>query len=128
MQAMECLLEERIPLEKVEYEQTDSLIWRVRLTFGADVIVISVDEDTDTLNVSGRMAPRDPLVDASDNSPWKAAVGKPLLSAWRMINHNNVEDGLQLQFGESVSEPTTTIQMLGVGSTVRFSMVHEVTV
>ncbi len=124
MRELEELLENRVLLKAVEYERTDILIWRVRLTFDTRVVVIGVDEDTDAIVVAGDVAPQDSVVDDTESSPWRTAIGKPLFAAWRMINHNGTEDGIQLQFGETVSDPTTTVQLLAIGSTVQIFAVQ----
>lgn len=109
----------------MEYERDERLIWRIRLGFQGQTVVVGVDEDTDGILLSLGAAPRDPIVDASETEPWRSAIGKPLFCAWLMTNVYGICDGLQLEFAENVSDTHVTLQMIGVGSTIQLCGVQR---
>lgn len=125
MRTIETLIEERTPLDSVEYERDEHQVWRTRLRFGDATFVIGVDEDTDAIMLSEQAAPRDPIADVSNKSPWRLATGKPLFSVWRMTNDKGADDGLQLSFAETARDAPTIIQLIAIGSALHVFLVQR---
>jgi hypothetical protein len=120
MRRFHNLFEESKKLTFVEYEQSDRLIWRVRLYFEeSDTVVLGVGEDADELTIPDNSSPRDEVVNVSDMEPWKSAIGKPLFAVWTMTNLSGGKDGIQLKFAENVRDVDVIVQLQGIGSTIR---------
>lgn len=63
------------------------------------------------------------LVDFTSASPWKEAIGLPLLWAWEMSNQQGYFDGFQLEFARDVASVSVIVQMLGVAGEVKIRSV-----
>lgn len=64
-------------------------------------------------------------VDISNSSPWKGAVGRDALWAWRMINNQGYLDGIQYSFANNAGKDEKTIQLLTIASEVKIYTVSE---
>jgi len=115
-----ALIENRVPLRKVHYEDLGPrLVSRVFLTFAESrYLSFAVDDDTDEVIVSCD-SPSRSAEDVSTTSPWAGVVNKPLYAAWSLKNNNDYLDAFQLDFCSTAAEESRIVQLCGMASTLR---------
>jgi hypothetical protein len=101
---------------------SDDMLVAIRFHFDSDIVVIAVRED-DSLAIFGTAwnCTEEGVVsrELSGIAPWNAAVTKPLLWSWRMINQQGYFDGVQLQFGENVDDSIVQVQLIAIASEIK---------
>ena len=91
------------------------MLTAIRLSF-AETAIMLVAQDDDSIEVivtgSFECGPECEVRNLNEVAPWKDAIGRPLLWAWRMTNQQGYFDGLQFDFAKTVESPVTRIQLL----------------
>ncbi len=64
-------------------------------------------------------------VDLTDEEPWRAAVGKPLMWTWSMTNQQGYRDAFQLEFAVDTSDTAVVIQLIVLASWIHIRLVDE---
>jgi hypothetical protein len=72
---------------------------RLVLGFGAVTLVISADENDDTVNITLSETPDLAGLDISHLEPWRNLTGRPFGWGWVTVNQQGYCDGLLLSFG-----------------------------
>ncbi len=94
------------------------LLVAIKLYFeNISILAIVQNDDSIELRVNGCFvdAPDHEVRVLNELAPWNAAISRPLLWAWMMINQQGYFDGLQFDFAENVSAPVSRIQLLALG-------------
>lgn len=86
-------------------------------TAAAVAFVADNSDDSLVLCEASEWQPDPDLVHVSmtDEEPWCAAVGKPIIWSWSMVNQQGYRDGYQLEFAENVSDTEIVVQLLVLG-------------
>lgn len=106
-----------------EDDGTDGLV-ALRLTFADGAVKVEATGDDTILVTHAAVEPSersdwsDP-VDVSFSAPWEDAIGRPVLWARRMVNHNNWEDGYQFEFGAGADSIGVCIDVIAIVSGLR---------
>jgi hypothetical protein len=119
------VLTEVIPLSHVDLPGELAAIW---LYFSPTVLCIQVDPQDDSLKlVQSPPAGMTTLESLTTKEPWKRAIRKQVLWAWRLTNHQGYVDGIQLAFCEpGTGRESVVIQLIGKASTVETIVAHRV--
>jgi Family of unknown function (DUF6334) len=93
------------------------------------VFVACVDDSIAVCAAADAQAPEDDEhvdhVDLTDEAPWRAAVGKPLMWTWSMTNQQGYRDAFQLEFAVDTSDTSVVIQLIVLSSWVHIRLVDE---
>ena len=66
------------------------------------------------------------LPSVAGREPWKKAIARPILWAWRLVNHQGYADGIQLAFYEpGPGTETVVIQLMGKASMIEVSTLEK---
>ncbi len=102
-------------------------IVKFSLCFGTKTLFITVNED-DSLQLSFESSDKGLLkkeVNMAEDTVWLGAANKPIRWGWKMVNSSGFTDGIQLEFAESVSELSFTLQFIAVASRIQIYEVSE---
>ena len=111
-----------VPLEHVDLPGWFAAI---RLHFSSSVLCVRVNPDNDSLEVSSSASPETTeLPSLSEREPWRRVIGRPILCAWRLVDHQGYDDGIQLAFLEHhTGIASVVIQLVGAASALDVSTV-----
>jgi hypothetical protein len=120
------IIEQEHPLLSVRHGMlSDHLVGDVVMAFASAMeLRIFADQDTDQIVVEMMQFGTSGGRDVSTTSLWCKAIGRPIFAAWDLVNYNGYHDGLQLEFGSTVTDEHTIIQLVVVGSCLQLSSVQ----
>lgn len=96
-----------LQLRRVWQLEADSSVDRLILDFSSTSLLITADEDDDSITCSiakGIAVDQGCGVDVSDREPWKSFIGRSFGWGWVTINQQGYCDGLLLSFGGIVPQ------------------------
>ena len=119
MDSIEKALEGRLPLSDVAYLRVrdPNECIAARLSFGAMDVYIVVHPDDDTLSITA-FPPDSPDEGqwCRAPAPWQAALGKPILWYWWMVNNQGYRDAFQIEFARDVEDVSICVQLVAIAS------------
>jgi Family of unknown function (DUF6334) len=97
---------------------------------GVQIVFVARSDDSlavcDLTDVEAPEAEDDvETVDLTDEDPWRAAVGKPLMWAWSMTNNFGYRDGFQLEFAVDTSDSAVVVQLIVLSSWIHIRPLDE---
>jgi len=105
------------------------MLTAIKLDFDGTSVLLTAQSADDSIDVTFNESildePGYKIENLNDVEPWKNALHRPMLWAWRMINQQGYFDGLQFDFAENVEDKVTRIQLLVVASEFKICVVPE---
>jgi len=112
-----------VAVREHRFEGDPKLVTRVDLAFEKCAVAVVANGDDDTISLELELPDQDvdaTVHDVTNDTPWSDKIGKPLLWGWAMINQQGYEDGIQLEFAETVEDQSRTIQLMVIGSSIEY--------
>lgn len=119
-------------------EHSRSKYYALTLYFGDLCLHIEADPEDDDIIYSVRTSgdphtnfsrfadDEDEVVDVSNRAPWKQVISKFILWFWKLESQDGAKDAMQFWWTDGSKGSDTIVQLMGIASAVRVSLVEPV--